>query len=82
MGLPLEQKTIADYLKNEGYRTTYLGKWHLGGADRFHPLKRGLMSSTVFVVELAAILLMKHLLKILSEEWKEVFEILQNMKDI
>ena len=41
MGLPLEQKTIADYLKNEGYRTTYLGKWHLGGADRFHPLKRG-----------------------------------------
>jgi len=41
MGLPLDQKTIADYLKNEGYRTAYLGKWHLGGADRYHPLKRG-----------------------------------------
>lgn len=41
MGLPLDQKTIADYLKKAGYRNIYLGKWHLGGADRYHPLKRG-----------------------------------------
>ncbi|MEA1882409.1 MAG: sulfatase-like hydrolase/transferase [Candidatus Marinimicrobia bacterium] len=41
MGLPLDQHTIADYLKNAGYHSIYLGKWHLGGADRYHPLKRG-----------------------------------------
>jgi arylsulfatase A-like enzyme len=41
MGLPLNQKTIADYLKNLGYKSAVYGKWHLGNADRFHPLKRG-----------------------------------------
>jgi len=41
MGLPLTEKTMGDYLKSLGYRTGYFGKWHQGGADRFHPLKRG-----------------------------------------
>ncbi|TNJ45842.1 sulfatase [Tamlana fucoidanivorans] len=41
MGLPLDQKTIADYLKTLGYTNAAYGKWHLGDADRFHPLKRG-----------------------------------------
>ena len=41
MGLPLNQLTIADHLKSIGYKNIYLGKWHLGGADRYHPLKRG-----------------------------------------
>ncbi|SFC75419.1 Arylsulfatase A [Microbulbifer thermotolerans] len=41
MGLPVDEKTIADYLKPLGYRTAILGKWHLGNADRFHPLNRG-----------------------------------------
>ncbi|MBT3192683.1 MAG: sulfatase [Verrucomicrobia bacterium] len=41
MGLPLNQKTIANYLQAQNYRCMVLGKWHLGGADRFHPLKRG-----------------------------------------
>ena len=41
MGLPLNEKTIADYLKPLGYRSIILGKWHLGNADRYHPLKRG-----------------------------------------
>lgn len=41
MGLPLEEITMADYLQSLGYRTAYFGKWHLGGADRFHPTKRG-----------------------------------------
>lgn len=41
MGLPLDQKTMADYLKARGYRTGLIGKWHLGEGDQFHPMKRG-----------------------------------------
>lgn len=41
MGLPLHLKTIADYLKPQGYKSVVFGKWHLGNADRYHPLKRG-----------------------------------------
>jgi len=41
MGLPIEEKTIADYMKSLGYTTAIFGKWHQGGADRFHPTKRG-----------------------------------------
>ncbi|MEO1011799.1 MAG: sulfatase [Bacteroidota bacterium] len=41
MGLPMSEKTMADYLKEQGYATAFYGKWHLGGADRFHPTKRG-----------------------------------------
>ena len=41
MGLPLSQKTIADFLKPLGYVCGLIGKWHLGYEDHFHPLKRG-----------------------------------------
>ncbi|MCG8578910.1 MAG: sulfatase-like hydrolase/transferase, partial [Bacteroidales bacterium] len=41
MGLPLEQKTIGNYMKELGYATGYFGKWHMGNADCFHPTKRG-----------------------------------------
>lgn len=41
MGLPVDQTTMADYLKEQGYKTAVLGKWHLGSAERFHPLNRG-----------------------------------------
>lgn len=41
MGLPLDQKTIADYMGDLGYKSIILGKWHLGNADRYHPLNRG-----------------------------------------
>ncbi|ADV47767.1 N-acetylgalactosamine-6-sulfatase [Cellulophaga algicola DSM 14237] len=41
MGLPLDQLTIGDYLKKLGYNTAMYGKWHLGNADRFHPMNRG-----------------------------------------
>ncbi|MGB5262890.1 MAG: sulfatase-like hydrolase/transferase [Lutimonas sp.] len=41
MGLPLNQKTIADHLKPLGYKSMVLGKWHLGNADKYHPLERG-----------------------------------------
>ncbi|MGD1893530.1 MAG: sulfatase [Cyclobacteriaceae bacterium] len=41
MGLPLDQKTMGDYLKEVGYKTAIFGKWHQGNADRYHPTKRG-----------------------------------------
>ena len=41
MGLPLHLNTIADYLNPLGYKSIILGKWHLGNADKYHPLNRG-----------------------------------------
>ena len=41
MGLPTDLKSMGDYLQQLGYRTAVFGKWHLGVADRYHPLKRG-----------------------------------------
>ena len=40
-GLPLTERTMADRLKAAGYRTALFGKWHLGSAERFHPMSRG-----------------------------------------
>jgi arylsulfatase A-like enzyme len=40
-GLPLTERTMADRLKAAGYRTALFGKWHLGMAERFHPMNRG-----------------------------------------
>ncbi|MGL6312981.1 sulfatase [Vibrio sp. WXL103] len=41
MGLPLDQKTMGNYLQELGYTTAIIGKWHQGNADKFHPTKRG-----------------------------------------
>jgi len=40
-GLPVSQKTLGDRLTDAGYATALVGKWHLGGTARFHPLRRG-----------------------------------------
>jgi arylsulfatase A-like enzyme len=40
-GLPLSETTLADRMKAAGYATALIGKWHLGGAEKFHPQRRG-----------------------------------------
>jgi len=40
-GLPLNEITLADMLKREGYATGIFGKWHVGLEAPYHPLKRG-----------------------------------------
>jgi len=41
-GLPLEERILAAALKEVGYRTAILGKWHLGHYDRAYlPTRRG-----------------------------------------
>lgn len=41
IGLPTNQVTVAQLLQSAGYQTIAVGKWHLGGALRFHPNARG-----------------------------------------
>jgi arylsulfatase A-like enzyme len=40
-GLPLTERTIADYFKSAGYATGLVGKWHLGYRPEYTPTKRG-----------------------------------------
>jgi arylsulfatase A-like enzyme len=40
-GLPLAEKTVANRMKELGYTTAAIGKWHLGGAPQFLPMERG-----------------------------------------
>ncbi len=41
MGLPLSERTVGNYLQEQGYTTGIIGKWHQGNADQYHPTKRG-----------------------------------------
>jgi arylsulfatase A-like enzyme len=40
-GLPLSEITLAEALKQRGYATACIGKWHLGGLKRFRPGRQG-----------------------------------------
>ncbi|TVY09237.1 sulfatase [Paenibacillus cremeus] len=39
--LPLHERTVASYLREGGYNTWHVGKWHLGG-EAYYPEKHGL----------------------------------------
>lgn len=39
--MPLEEVTIAEAMREGGYRTAFLGKWHLGPTEEFWPEHQG-----------------------------------------
>ncbi len=41
VGLPVAEQTLADRLRDAGYATAIVGKWHLGGTAMYHPQRRG-----------------------------------------
>ncbi|HXT60503.1 MAG TPA: sulfatase [Pirellulales bacterium] len=50
-GLPLGETTLAEVLRDAGYVTGAIGKWHLGGAAKYHPQRRGFDSFFGFMHE-------------------------------
>ncbi|MEQ8263250.1 sulfatase-like hydrolase/transferase [Pseudohaliea sp.] len=56
MGLPASEVTLAEVLKNRGYYTAHIGKWHLGRGEGSRPTDQGfddslLMASGLFLPE-------------------------------
>ncbi len=39
--LPQSEKTTAEYLKEKGYATWHIGKWHLGEGEQYYPKNQG-----------------------------------------
>jgi arylsulfatase A-like enzyme len=41
LGIPIEHPTISSLLKANGYETALVGKWHVGNAPQFNPVRHG-----------------------------------------
>jgi arylsulfatase A-like enzyme len=48
-GLPLTETTLPQVLRESGYSTGQIGKWHLGFTPQHHPLRRGFAESFGFL---------------------------------
>ena len=44
-GLAAEEVTLAEVLREAGYATTHVGKWHMGDIEQAFPHKQGFMSA-------------------------------------
>jgi uncharacterized sulfatase len=45
MGMPASEITIAEVLRDKGYHTVHIGKWHLGNVDGMAPHEQGFAES-------------------------------------
>jgi len=55
-GLPTEEVTVAEVLRDQGYQTVHIGKWHLGRENGMAPHQQGfneslLMASALYLPE-------------------------------
>ena len=48
-GVPLTEKFLPEFLKQAGYATGWIGKWHLGAATEFLPQNRGFQETFGFL---------------------------------
>jgi arylsulfatase A-like enzyme len=48
-GLPLTEKLLPEFLKNAGYTTGWIGKWHLGSSPKHVPWARGFDQTYGFI---------------------------------
>ena len=48
-GLPMSEKLLPEFLGKAGYKTGWIGKWHLGAAPEFRPEKRGFAETFGFI---------------------------------
>lgn len=49
LGLPVSETTLPRVLRDAGYATGLVGKWHLGAAPELHPLQRGFAEQFGFI---------------------------------
>ncbi len=49
MGLSVDERTIGNAFQDGGYATMCVGKWHMGGGEKFDPSQRGF--DEVFAIE-------------------------------
>jgi arylsulfatase A-like enzyme len=48
-GLPLSERLLPEYFKSAGYKTGWIGKWHLGSSSSHLPKKRGFTQTFGFI---------------------------------
>lgn len=48
-GLPMSEKLLPEFLASAGYKTGWIGKWHLGAAPEFRPENSGFAETFGFI---------------------------------